>query len=217
VPDFSLARACVDGDRLGRANPTRDLVVYSGYVSAYPARLKTSRRLARLAPWISGLVLVAGIVAFLIVYYGNTAPKENVNPAPGFKPSVVKTTTKNVPVPKAAKLVAGRFILTAVQRKHLAQAWPLAGPQIRAGLTRKEWLTGNIAVVPWFGALGQVPMKVDYSIPREVEFTVVLAGKPGSKAHPDTFIITLHKFDKRWLVTSWVPFEPPPIRANPNN
>ena len=91
-------------------------------MSAYPARLKTSRRLLRLFPWISGLVLVAGIVAFLIVFYGNTAKKEDLNPSPGFKPTVVKPVLKSVPVPKESRVVAGRFILTAVQRKHLAQA-----------------------------------------------------------------------------------------------
>jgi hypothetical protein len=186
-------------------------------VSAYPARLKTSRRIARLFPWISGLVLVAGIVAFLIVFYGNTAPKENINPAPGFKPTVVQQHTKSVPVPKEARVVAGRFILTAVQRKHLDRAWPLAGPQIRQGMTKKQWMTGNIAVVPWFGQLGQVPMAVDYSVQNEVEFTVILQPKPGTKAHPDTFKIMLHKFGKRWLVNTWVPYEPPPIRANPND
>ena len=186
-------------------------------MSAYPARLKTSRRLARLAPWISGLVLVAGIVAFLIVYFGNTAPKENINPAPGFKPTVVNPVEKTVAVPREARLVAGRFILTAVQRKHLERAWPLAAPQIRQGLTKQQWMTGNIAVVPWLGQLGRVPMKVDYSVRNEVAFTVILSPKPGTKGRPDTFIITLHKFGDRWLVTSWVPFEPPPIPANPND
>ena len=185
-------------------------------MSAYPARLKTHRRMLRLFPWISGLVLVAGIVAFLIVFFGNTAKSDESAPLLG-KPTVVKPVTKSVPVPRTARVVAGRFILTAVQRKNLVQAWKLAGPGVRAGQTRKQWLTGNIAVVPWFGQLGQVPLAVDYSIRNEVEFTVVLQPKPGTKGHPDTFKIMLHKFGKRWLVNSWVPFEPPPIKANPND
>ena len=130
MPDFGLAWACNEVDGLGSpdANSTRDFVVYSESVSTYPARLKTSRRLLRLFPWVSGLVLVAGLVAFLIVFYGNTAKQQDVNPAPGFKPTVVKPTAgKSVPVPRESRVVAGRFILTAVQRKHLEQAWSSPG------------------------------------------------------------------------------------------
>ena len=123
---------------------------------------------------------------------------------------------KNVPVEKQARLVAGRFILTAVQRKHLAEAWKLAGPPIRVGVTYKQWLSGNIAVVPWFGKLGAVPLKVDYSYPGEAQFTVILAPKPGTAGKPDTFIMGLKKYGKQWKVTAWVPYEPPPVRANPN-
>jgi hypothetical protein len=185
-------------------------------VSAYPARLKNARRLARLAPWIAALVLVAGIVTFLLVFFRNTAKPVESTPLTPAKPGSV-AAQKNVPVPKEAKLVAGRFILTAVQRKHLDEAWKLAGPPIRAGLTYKQWLTGNIAVVPWFGPLGQVPLKVDYSYPGEAQFTVILAPKVGTKPKPDTFIMGLKKYGKQWKVTAWVPYEPPPVRANDTN
>jgi hypothetical protein len=185
-------------------------------VSAYPARLKRARRFARLAPWISALVLVAGIVTFLIVYFRNTAkPEGSSNPVTPGKPATVQPAAKSVAVPKEAKRVAGRFILTAVQRKNLDEAWKLSGPQIRSGMTYKQWLTGNIAVVPWLGTIGQVPLKVDFSYPGDVEFTVIVTPKPGTKGRPDTFIIALKQYGKQWKVTSWVPYEPPPIPANP--
>jgi hypothetical protein len=169
-----------------------------------------------MAPWVSALVLVAGIVTFLLVFFRNTAKPEESTPLTPANPSQV-AAQKNVPVQKQARLVAGRFILTAVQRKHLDQAWKLAGPPIRAGITYKEWLKGNIAVVPWFGQLGAVPLKVDYSYPREAQFTVILAPKPGTKGKPDTFIMGLKKYGKQWKVVAWVPYEPPPVRANENN
>jgi hypothetical protein len=184
-------------------------------VSAYPARLKRARRFARLAPWIAALVLVAGIVTFLLVFFRNTAKPIASTPLTPGKPAQV--SQKNVPVPKEAKEVAGRFILTAVQRKHLAEAWKLAGPPIRAGVTYKQWLSGNIAVVPWFGQIGQVPLKVDYSYPKESQFTVILAPKKGTNGKPDTFIIGLKKYGKDWKVTAWVPYEPPAVRANEGN
>jgi hypothetical protein len=172
--------------------------------------------MARLAPWIAGLVLVAGIVTFLLVFFRNTAKTEPSTPLTPAKPASV-AAEKNVPVARDARIVAGRFILTAVQRKHLAEAWKLAGPPIRAGVTHKQWLTGNIAVVPWFGQLGAVPLKVDYSYPGEAQFTVILAPKPGTKGRPDTFIMGLKKYGGHWKVTAWVPYEPPAIKSNENN
>ena len=172
--------------------------------------------MARLAPWIAGLVLVAGIVAFLLVFFRITAKPVDSTPLTPAKPTSV-AAEKNVPVPKQAKVVAARFILTAVQRKHLDEAWKLAAPPIRAGLTYKQWLSGNIAVVPWFGQLGQVPLKVDYSYPGEAQFTVILAPKAGTKGTPDTFILGLKRYGKQWKVTAWVPYEPPAVRSNENN
>ena len=186
-------------------------------MSTYPARLKNARRFTRLAPWIAGLVLVAGIVTFLLVFFRNTAKPIDSAPATPVTPGKPAATQKNVPVAKEARLVAGRFILTAVQRKHLAEAWKLAAPPIRAGLTRKQWLTGNIAVVPWFGKLGPVPLKVDYSYPSEAQFTVILAPKEGAKGATDTFIMGLKRYGKHWKVTAWVPYEPPAIRSSQGN
>ena len=188
-------------------------------MGAYPARLKGARRLMRLLPWISGLVLVAGIVAFLIVFFGNTADTtQSSAPARPGKPQVV-AKEKQVPVPRAARVVAGRFILTAVQRRHLDEAWRISGPEMRQGLSHKQWMTGNIPVVPWLGQIGVTPISVDYSFPDEVALTIVISPKKGTSGHPDTFKMVLNKFGKgpkaRWLVQEWIPFEPPPIPANP--
>jgi hypothetical protein len=189
-------------------------------VSAYPAGLRSARRFVRLFPWFSGLVLVAGIVAVVIVFaFRDSAPKEAATPLTPGKPTVVNPNPKEVPVPRAAKLVAGKFILTAVQRKHLDQAWKLAGPGVRGGLTYKEWLTGNIPVVPWFGQIGTAPLSVDYSYRNEVAFTIVIAPKKGTQGQADTFKMVLQPrgkgAKKHWVVQEWVPYEPPPIPANP--
>src|SRR2546421_8834325 len=132
-------------------------------MSATPAALKGSRRLGRLFPWFSALILVAGIVAFVIVHFGtNTAKPLTPSGAPPRPVQVVKPH-KNVPVPKAAKVVAGEFILTAVQRRQLERPWPLVTKGIRPSLTRKKWMTGNIAVEPWSGRLGTRAREVGYS------------------------------------------------------
>ena len=175
--------------------------------------------MSRLFPWISVLILVAGGVAFTIAHFGtNTAKPLTSSGAPQGPVQVVKPNV-TAPVPKAAKLVAGKFILTAVQRKHLDQAWKLVTPSIRQGLTHKQWMSGNIAVVPWLGRIGVTPLKVDYSYAREVEFTVAILPAKGEKTQGDYFVIVLKKVgsgkDARWLVDQWVPRDPNPIRANP--
>ena len=161
-------------------------------------------------------MLVAGIVTFLLVFFRNTAKPEASTPLTPAKPAQV-AAQKNVPVEKQAKVVAGRFILTAVQRKRLAEAWKLVGPPIEQGMTKKQWLTGNIAVVPWFGKLAPVPLKVDYSYQREAQFTVILAPKPGTQGQTDTFIMGLKKYGKHWKVVAWVPYEPPAVKSKDNS
>jgi hypothetical protein len=187
-----------------------------------PAALKNARRLSRMFPWISALILVAGIVAFVVVHFGtNTAKPLTPSTAPVVKHPTIVKPDKSVAVAKDAKLVAGRFILTAVQRKHLDEAWKLVTPAIKQGQTHKQWMTGNIAVVPWLGKIGVTPLAVDYSLAREVEFTVAIIPAKGEKTKPDYFVIVLKKFGEgknaRWLVDQWVPRDPNPIRANPVN
>ena len=107
-----------------------------------------SPRTQRYLLWVSAFVLAAGIAAVLVVFLRNTG-----TPSPQVfsnKPvQKVAKPAKNVPLERAQRDLAGKFILTAVQRKRLAEAWNLAGPGIRQGMTYKEWLTGTIPVVPF--------------------------------------------------------------------
>ena len=102
------------------------------------------RRVDMWLPWLAGALLAAGIIAFLVARYGgNTAgAKETFGTQDAAKPQVVK----QVPLEQAARETAGKFILTAVARKNLDQAWKLATPNIKGGLSFKEWMTGNIPV-----------------------------------------------------------------------
>jgi hypothetical protein len=50
---------------------------------------------------------------------------------------------------RAVRKVLRRFIVTAVARHDVAASWPLAGPALRSGFTRREWASGDISVVPF--------------------------------------------------------------------
>ena len=106
-----------------------------------------------------------------------------------------------------------QFINTAVARKNLAQAWKISGPEIKAGLTHKQWLSGEIPVIPYdIGSVSRAPVSLDWSYPKEVGFTVSLLPKDGSSEKPQTFNITVKKYGKgasgKWLVDYWAPYSP---------
>ena len=79
----------------------------------------------------------------------------------------------------AARLTAGKFIIDAVQRKNLAEAWTLVGPELKVDTTYKQWLTGNISVIPFTGKLASAPLKIDVSQPRLALLEVALVPKSG--------------------------------------
>ena len=80
----------------------------------------------KLAPWAAGLILVAGVIAVLVKVVPNTSGTNDKSATPN--PVVVRRHRKTVKLPKAARKVAGRFILTAVRRQHLDEAWKISGP-----------------------------------------------------------------------------------------
>jgi hypothetical protein len=159
----------------------------------------SSRRLERWLPWIAGAVLAAGIIAFLVVKYANTAnSKQTFTPG---KPQTFQAQ-RTVRLDPKARIAAGRFIATAVARRNLAEAWTLATPNVRGGLTYKQWLGGDIRV-PALGAPIQTAAitKILASHPREAEMNVVVIPKPNDNGVKTTlFFIVLKKVGSRWLV-----------------
>ena len=116
--------------------------------------------------------------------------------------------------------MAGRFILTAVQRKHLDEAWRLSGPHVRQDLTYKQWLTGSIPVVPYLDKIGRVGLSVKVSTPTHAFLDVAVAPAAGSNAAAQLFSLELRLYgtgDKaHWLVDSWVPAGSTPVPGNPS-
>jgi hypothetical protein len=161
-----------------------------------------SRRRLRWFSFVSVLVLVAGVVAALVVFLGNTGTKLKTNVTN--QPAKVVKHEKNLALDRQARRVAGRFIETAVARHDLAASWPLAGSELKSGLTKKDWLTGNIPVIPFTAKIDQVRMKVDLSEPGHALLEVLLLPTAGT-VKPAFFFIELRKESGQWRVVSWVP------------
>jgi hypothetical protein len=178
--------------------------------------MTTSRGLNRALPWIAGAVLLVGVLAFW-----QTMVKTNDTPETFSNERVQNTAApETVPLAPEARQVVVQFIKTAVMRKNLAQAWTISGPQIRQDISRKEWLKGNIPVVPYpDAAVNRSPVKITWSHPTEAGLEVVLQPKPGSKDKPQLFFVGVLKqgsgSQAKWVVDYWAPYAPPPIPSNP--
>lgn len=98
------------------------------------------------------------------------------------------------------------FIKTSVRRDHPERSWQLVDESLRQGLTRAQWTTGNIPVVP-FPAVAVSYWKIDAANVRHVLLEVLLVPKPHSGLVNKTFLMDLHHSNgpRHWLVASWTP------------
>lgn len=178
-------------------------------MSAFASTLQ-SPRFRRTLPWISALVLLAGIVAFSIAYFSNTGKKFQIEPT-GNRPADVVKTPPTVPVDPKARQVAGEFLVNAMTRKNLEKAWRISDPGYRSSVTHKEWLAGTLPGVTYFPPkyLLGATFKVDESHPRQVYLRVLVIAKPKAPVRSEDFFIGLKAHgtgkNKRWLVNYFVP------------
>jgi hypothetical protein len=180
----------------------------------------SSRKLQRALPWIAGGVLALGVITFLQVL---NSPDKDPAPTQNAPAQVAKEPKTVPPSPQARKLVS-QFLNTAVDRdgsmaaarRKLEAAWKISSPNVRGGLSKKEWLTGNIPVVPYdVSNVERAPVRLDWSYPNEASFAVMLLPKNGSSEKPQTFFITVKKYGKganaRWMVDYFAPYAPPVV------
>jgi len=171
-----------------------------------PWSARAKRRLIRVGIVLSVIVGVTAIVVLLPKPHREAETFENV------PPDVVAPTTEAVAAsPKLRKLLIGEtdtFVRTAVRRDNLAASWPLIHPNLKQGLSKKEWLTGDIPVVP-FPAKAIIAWDLDWSYPGDVAADVVLQPVPKSGLYRKTFTIEFKRVGRasedHWLVYSWVP------------
>jgi hypothetical protein len=156
------------------------------------------------------LAVAAAIVAGLLVYNAFVGSKGVAESKHGWG-----ITYKAPPTPKTVKLapaetaVARKFIQTAVARKNLAASYAIVGPGLREGMTRRQWLTGDIPVVPYVVTdATSARMAVDQSYSTSAKLEVYIK-TPGQRGH--IFFLDLLKRNGHWLVNSWVPRGSPPI------
>jgi hypothetical protein len=185
---------------------TRPLDQRHGVVGSVGALLESHRRRKRLA-WVGLAVAAVAGAGIVLAFAPNTdAPPSRLSDAS----AVVPETLVKAPLSTEARRVAIRFIQTAVAREDLAEAWTLVGPNLRGGLTRAEWVTGNNPVVPYpIERLDVAPYKVDASYTTSALIEVALLPRKNAGVRAQVFFLELKKLgagdESRWVVDNWVP------------
>ncbi|MFN2472264.1 MAG: hypothetical protein ABR583_15025 [Gaiellaceae bacterium] len=175
-----------------------------------PRSVWSKHTLSRWAPYIGGGLLAVGAVAFLIVFYGNTA-EETQSPTPRPEPGTVSDDSgkrlKNAS--PDVQRAAASFIRNAVAGEDRRAGWKLLHPELRGDTTLEQWLRGESYVSPYPADLRQAPpFRVDEAYEQRAELEVVLSPRPGARVQkPQLFFIGLKKVGKganeRWLVYYW--------------
>ena len=175
-----------------------------------------SPKVNRYLPWVAGLVLLAGVIAFLVAHSSNTVPanpNEKVSNAAAQKEA---SLGKAIALPASARQVAAQFIDAAVRGHNPVLAYRLSGPEIRADYhSLKQWLRDwnnpnvGVPIVP-YPATKKAGMAIDYSRQREIQLKFFLSPRKGSGVtKPQIFLMLLDRVDGRWVVNSWQTFSPP--------
>lgn len=165
---------------------------------------------------VSAAVLVAGIIAFsaTILLRGS---------ANHFTASISKQNAtivhpdKPAPVTKGELRVARKFIETAVVRHNTGAAYSIVDPDLKGTMTKREWATGNIPVIPYPAQNAATSaFVVDWSYQTSALLEVDLIAKPHSGVRPELlfFLGLKRKGGKptgQWRVSYWEPHWKPPI------
>jgi hypothetical protein len=165
---------------------------------------------------VSASVLIIGAGVFLATVVFKGTPNAFTDTLSN-KPAQLYHPDKPVKLSKEETALARQFIQTAVARRNLNAAYAIVHPDLKGGLTRKQWDTGNIPVVMYPAQNAETAaFTVDYSFKTAALLEVDLVAKKGQDQRPELrFYIGLKreggKPTGRWLVNYWQPHWKPPV------
>ncbi len=168
--------------------------------------LASPRRRRRLA----GAAIAAAVVALVVAAaaaFPEPEPAQVVTPT-----DLGPVVTEEREVRLTAAMRAGinetlaRFVPAALSRKQPGVAWELAGPGMRAGTTKRDWLRGDLPVHPYPWRQQRVDgWRLIYAHPDRVAVDLLVRPPKQSRRGPIVFGIDLVRDGRRWLVNSMFP------------
>jgi hypothetical protein len=171
-----------------------------------------SHRRRRLLFVLLALFVAAGGIAAAIVELptGTKLDRSSVShPPPGQYRSELPQRSRRLSAAERRQLLSSvfLFVTAAVTRNHPERSWPIVDSSLREGLTRRQWITGNIPVVP-FPAVAVGPLRVTSVVGTKAMVEIVLVPTRRSHLVRKTFLMELREQSRRphrWAVSSWVP------------
>lgn len=122
----------------------------------------------------------------------------------GAAPAVAARPTFSPSDRRAVSKLLDLFVVEAIARRNPGAAYDLVGPELREGLTRKEWATGNIPVYPYQPRGSHFPWTLQAIAGKRA--TIELMLQPTSKkVGALTFDLDVAKVKGRWIVASIQP------------
>lgn len=178
---------------------------------------RLSYRRRRLMVALSSVLLLGGGVTAAILLLPTAQPpdREPAGPlvsAASAQDSSEGPTSRPARISKAeSRRIASSlslFVKSAVRRDHPERSWAVVHPVLRAGLTRRQWSTGNIPVVP-FPAVGIGLLAFESLVGDTALVDIMLVPEARTHLVRKTFTAELRRVagpvGERWLVSSWVP------------
>jgi hypothetical protein len=176
-----------------------------------PGLLSSPRRRRRLG-WTLAFVLPLAAIVVVSVVYGTSGTEDTPVAADTTAPAAAAIETIKVTpaVRRRVDETVQTFVHTAVVRRNLAAAWPLASPAMRQGVTRREWVRGELPVQPFpAAALQSADWSLRYRNERTLGIDVMIQPKEGSGAPVAVYAAELTApgsgTPRRFLVDSWFP------------
>jgi hypothetical protein len=161
--------------------------------------------------WLGGFVAVCGLVGLLIAFFPSPGPDRAAELEPG-APQVYRAPKPIGLGPQARRRLGetiDEFVRTAVLGRDLRRSWELAGPDLRVGTTRAQWLRGELPVYAYPADPKRTEWALEYADEVEVAVNVTLVPRRGVRQPPEVFGVSLEPAgrgpSRRWVVSSWLP------------
>lgn len=106
---------------------------------------------------------------------------------------------------KAISATINTFVNHAVKRQNVGASYDVVAPELRAGMTRKQWAKGSIPAYPYPARGTEHAWTILYVTRDEVAVDLILRPRPGIDTRGILFNVYLRPVHGKWLVDSFMP------------